>query len=358
MPVPVVEPEDFILTISLPQPHETASDAEDAADDSQQDVCFTLADLKSKFKQHEIASTLQCTGNRMGEMIGKEDPASCGAGQVGTALWRGPLLRDVLAKAMESTRCSADKGHNTPPLSSLGFLNMTGMDGYQVSVPMAKVLDESGDVMIALEMNEEVLSADHGYPARVICPGFVGARSVKWISNIAVMPEEAKSPWQERYYRVFPPNVKDLADINYGKPSTPIYDMPVQSAIVSTSRIPSTRAGGQETIQVKGYALSGAGRSIINVLVSTDPGTGKYSWHRATLSEQAPSSWRRNWAWVLWEVHLPVPEGHGNQALTVTCKATDDAHNTQPETVDSIWNVKGYLMNAWSQAVVSMATGT
>ncbi len=53
-----------------------------------------------------------------------------------------------------------------------------------------------GDVLLAFEMNDEVLPAKHGYPLRVIIPGHVGVRNVKWVSQIRLSSEEAQSTWQ------------------------------------------------------------------------------------------------------------------------------------------------------------------
>lgn len=62
----------------------------------------------------------------------------------------------------------------------------------------------------------------------------------------------------------------------------------------------------------------------------------------------------RAWAWTLWEVSLPVPEGFTGK-LDVVCKATDGAYNTQPETAASVWNIRGLANNAWHRVAVTVA---
>ena len=59
---------------------------------------------------------------------------------------------------------------------------------YGASIPLAKAMDPRGDVLLAYEMNGEPLSRDHGYPVRVVIPGTVGARWVKWLSKFVIQP--------------------------------------------------------------------------------------------------------------------------------------------------------------------------
>jgi sulfite oxidase len=61
----------------------------------------------------------------------------------------------------------------------------------------------------------------------------------------------------------------------------------------------------------------------------------------------------RAWAWTLWEVTLPLPEGHTGP-VELACKATDAAYNTQPETTSSVWNIRGLCNNAWHKVTVNV----
>jgi sulfite oxidase len=57
------------------------------------------------------------------------------------------------------------------------------MNPYGASIPIEKAMDPKGDVLLAFEMNGQILNKDHGYPVRVIVPGVTGARNVKWLGN-------------------------------------------------------------------------------------------------------------------------------------------------------------------------------
>ena len=66
---------------------------------------------------------------------------------------------------------------------------------YKVSIPIEKALNEFGDVILAYEMNGETLPRDHGYPLRLIVPGYVGVRNIKWVKSINISKDEINSEW-------------------------------------------------------------------------------------------------------------------------------------------------------------------
>lgn len=100
-------------------------------------------------------------------------------------------------------------------------------------------------------------------------------------------------------------------------------------------------------MQLRGYAVSGGGSHILNVLVGVDAGDGAArQWTTAQLSKPAGTAeWGRQWSWVQWTAAVPVPSGASE--VTLLCRATDSGHNTQPEYRDDLlWNLRGYLSNA------------
>lgn len=132
-------------------------------------------------------------------------------------------------------------------------------------------------------MNDETLSSDHGYPLRVIVPGTIGARSVKWVNRIVVSDKESDSHWQKADYKVLPSSIKQPQQKDYDRVPA-LQDFNVQSAICSPA---STDDGNQvkilsikpnaddiknEKLTIKGYALSGGGRQIQTVEISLDQG--------------------------------------------------------------------------------------
>lgn len=94
-------------------------------------------------------------------------------------------------------------------------------------------MDPRCDVIIAYEMNGEKIPRDHGYPIRVIVPGVVGARCVKWLSKIILSNEESLSQFQRGDYKGFSPST-NWNNVDFTK-SPSMQEMPVISAICTPS---------------------------------------------------------------------------------------------------------------------------
>ena len=146
---------------------------------------------------------------------------------------------------------------------------------------MEKALTE--DVLIAYKMNDEILTRDHGYPLRILVPGTVGARSVKWVNRIVVSDEESDSHWQKADYKILPPSIKQPQQTDYNLIPA-LQESNVQSAICYPAsnedgnkvRILSVTPNNEDIknrkLTIKGYAFSGGGRQIQNVQISLDYG--------------------------------------------------------------------------------------
>lgn len=92
-------------------------------------------------------------------------------------------------------------------------------------------MDGTYEPLLAYEMNHQDLPPDHGYPVRVLFPGMIGARSVKWLGKIILSNAESPSPWQQIDYKIFAPDVND-DNVNFMS-APPVYDPPVNSYICS-----------------------------------------------------------------------------------------------------------------------------
>lgn len=270
-----------------------------------------------------------------------------GIGAIGNATWSGAKLRDILLAA----------GYSPDDVKWARHVQFEGLDQdvggttYGASIPLKKAISEDGDCLLAYEMNGEVLPADHGFPLRVIVPGTVGARNVKWLGKIIVSAEESSSHWQQNDYKGFSPST-DWDTVDY-KSAPAIQELPVQSAIT----LPAEGAvvdRSEEEVTIKGYAWSGGGREVVRVDVSIDGGN---TWKIAQLKRSdegedggmAPPPGQA-WAWKLWELTVPLPENM--KEMEIVCKAVDSSYNMQPDTILPIWNLRGVLSNAWHKVKV------
>eukprot|EP00601_Ochromonadales_sp_CCMP2298_P036296 CAMPEP_0173352368 /NCGR_PEP_ID=MMETSP1144-20121109/15981_1 /TAXON_ID=483371 /ORGANISM="non described non described, Strain CCMP2298" /LENGTH=236 /DNA_ID=CAMNT_0014300579 /DNA_START=36 /DNA_END=746 /DNA_ORIENTATION=- len=221
----------------------------------------------------------------------------------------------------------------------------------QASVPLRKALSREGDSILAWDMNDLPLPPQHGAPLRVVVPGHAGVRNVKWVTEIRLSREEAEGPWQRGMsYKGFGPSVRQVGDLDIESiPS--LQEQPVTSAITLPQKGAALPLG--ETLEVSGYAYSGGGRGIVRVDVSADGGK---TWQCADLGEGSQQPLDRAWAWTFWQTEFDnagVEQGLGG-TVEIISKATDAAHNTQPDTVQGVWNLRGINNNAWSRQNVTV----
>lgn len=341
LPVPHVDPATYKLQVELQGPQ---GDRREAGG-----LSLTLDDLKSKFPKHTVTATIQCAGNRRSDMH-KSKPVkglNWGIGAIGNATWSGARLRDVLLAA----------GYSPGDTEWAKHVQFEGLDQdvagttYGASIPLRKAVSEDGDCLLAYEMNGEVLPADHGFPIRVIVPGTVGARNVKWLGKIVVSAVESSSHWQQNDYKGFSPST-DWDTVDY-KSAPAIQELPVQSAITAPAEGAVVDRSGEE-VTIKGYAWSGGGREVVRVDVSIDGGN---TWKIAELKGSdkggdggvAPPPGQA-WAWKLWELTVPLPDDV--KQMEIVCKAVDSSYNMQPDTILPIWNLRGVLSNAWHRVSV------
>jgi sulfite oxidase len=317
LPVPLVDSKEYKLEIHVP---------------GEKPVNLSLDDLK-KFPKHSVTATMQCAGNRRKEMHDSKPVKGLlwEKGAISNAVWSGVKLRDVLNFA----------GYNVTDYSEDKFpgdvehVQLEGADGYGASVPVHKVLDPRGDVLLAYEMNGEELPRDHGYPLRAVISGYVAARSVKWVNSIKLDSDESDSHWQQKDYKGFSPS-KDLESSDYSE-SVAIQELPVQSSLINEK---FEEVDGHVTL--RGYAIAGGGRSIVRVDVSTDGGK---TWKDA-LIEKPDQPDGRAWAWTHWQLKVPTT---GKNDLDIICKAVDSSYNTQPDSFLGIYNARGVLSSAWQR---------
>jgi sulfite oxidase len=285
-------------------------------------LSLSFETLREAFVERTVTATLQCAGNRRAGLIAVRDipgEAPWGAGATGTATWTGVALSDVLALA-GPLRAASDVGFEGADLCPEAVPSQQ----FGGSIPFDKA--SRSEVLLAWAMNGEPLSPVHGAPLRVVVPGYIGARSVKWLERIELRSEPWPGYFQHVVYRLVP------ADAHPG----PGVGMPL-GLVALNSDVLFPRDGATVTagaVQARGYAFAGGDRYVARVDVSIDGGT---SWTEADLLDDLG-----RWAWRHWRVILDLAPG--NHELLV--RAWDSSAATQPDDEAGLWNPKGYVNNA------------
>jgi DMSO/TMAO reductase YedYZ molybdopterin-dependent catalytic subunit len=190
---------------------------------------------------------------------------------------------------------------------------------YARSLPIEVALHP--DTIIAYEYNDKPIPFKHGYPFRLVVPGWYAMASIKWVKQITVINKEFTGPFQSIDYVYYP-----FGDNDSGK--FPVTWMNVNSTIQQPLNW-STLEAGKHTVM--GIAWTGRGR-ISKVEISFDYGE---TWQPAQMNYSEPYSWVQ-WKYE-WEA---IVRGE----YTIMSRATDSAGRVQPK--EPFWNRKGYGYNA------------
>lgn len=272
--------------------------------------------------------TLECAGNGRGNHVPPVAGVQWRKGAVGNARWTGVRLVDVLRRARikPSAKFIWLDGGDTALGRAPDFIR---------SVPIDKAIH--GDVLLAYEMNGEPLPPAHGFPLRVIVPGWEGAYSVKWLNHITASDRDHPGPFVSASYRV-PRRLVPPGTVVNPADTVPIRGLVVKSIVTSPADAAVLMPGRATTIS--GFAWSGE-YAIRTVEVSIDGGR---SWATARLGEDhAAYAWR--------QFTLPWrPDEPGSRVLM--SRATDVRGRRQPLVAD--WNPGGYLFNAVDRVRVNV----
>lgn len=254
---------------------------------------------------------IECAGN--GRIFFKEYQGEMPKGRpwrfgsYGLAEWTGVPLYEILERAKIKP--------------SAVDVMPTGLDksGVERPMPVSKAMEP--DTILAYAMNGDVLPPDHGYPARVVVPGWVGINSIKWVGQITVSEEPIYVERNTEEYVLAGPGF-DPVPPALGPVLTSV---PVRSAIALPW--PGKITAGQITI--RGFAWSGYGH-ITRVEYSLDDGI---TWADANILQP-----NIRLAGCRWEFPWAASQGEH----TITIRATDSAGNTQPLPDSMRWNERGY----------------
>lgn len=278
-------------------------------------LSLSLRDLHNMRSQSLIV-TLECAGNGRSLLDPPTPGEQWGLGAVSTAEWTGVPLTEVLDRA------GIEKGAREVLLRGADGGVVAGRSGvtrFERSLSLDVARDS--DVLLAYAMNGEALPVEHGYPLRVVVPGWYGVTSVKWLSEIEVIGEPFAGYFQaERYLYEWERGGQLIKE--------PVTLQRVRAMVTEPASGEEVEPGD---LAVRGVAWSGAA-AIARVEVSVGGGP----WEEARLVGE-----RRRNSWQWWEL---IMRTRGSGRTTVRARATDLAGRTQPETPE--WNRLGYGSNA------------
>jgi DMSO/TMAO reductase YedYZ molybdopterin-dependent catalytic subunit len=288
-----------------------------------------MEDLK-KLPPVELLSVVECAGNGRSFYEPPLPGIQWANGGVGNGRWRGVRLADVLKRA-------GVKDSAVEVLFDGADVPLGTMPDFERSIPVKKALDTN--TILAYEMNGETLPEKHGFPLRVVAPGWASDSWIKWLTSIRVLNKEHDGFWMKGAYR------------HPGKPVAPGSAIPQpQMQPVTSLHVKSVIAAPLDGAQVltgmpltiRGVAWSGDAGPVTSVDVSVDGGR---AWKPAALH----ANQRTQFGWRQWEFAWTPPQ---EAYYTILARARDAAGNTQP--LDQEWNPSGYLWNVVPRAGVNV----
>jgi DMSO/TMAO reductase YedYZ molybdopterin-dependent catalytic subunit len=277
---------------------------------------FSLADLR-RLPSRSMVVTLECAGNGRSLLEPPVEGERWHLGAVSTAEWTGvPLVevldtagiegaaREIVFRALDLEPARGATPGKSEPLR------------FERSLSLEQA--QHGDVLLAYAMNGEPLPANHGFPLRLVVPGWYAMASVKWLAAIEATERPFTGYFQTDHYVIEP--------AGDGTSGTPVAEVRVRALITEPEAGDVVRRG---ELVVRGYAWSGHGAVV---RVDVDAGHG---WQIARLlDDPLPHAWRR------WELATRVDVGR----LALRARATDSSNHTQPD--QPAWNRRGYANNA------------
>ena len=307
--IPAVDPQSWTLTVR---------------GTVQNSLELTLDELRAR-PAVEMTVTMECAGNGRARFDPRPVSQPWLSEAIGTARWRGVSLPSLLAEAA--------------PLPGATEVVFSGLDrGIEKEIEQhfrrSLPLTETTDALLAYEMNGAPLLPQHGFPLRLVVPGWYGMTNVKWLDTIDVVVQPFEGFQQATAYHFRHDEDDD------GRPLTRM----APRALMVPPGIPEfftrARTVSLGDVELEGRAWSGHA-PIAGVEVSDDGGE---SWADAELGEDGG-----RWAWRSWN-YVWRPQAAGEYVLS--CRARDEAGNVQP--VDAPWNVGGYSNNSVQRVSVTV----
>jgi len=314
-----------------------------------------------KYPQVTIPITLVCAGNRRKEqnIIRKGKGFNWGSAGVSTALFTGVLIHEILQIVQ--------------PKHEAKYMCMEGADElpngyYGTSIRLSIAMDPSMGVMLAYKMNGELLTPDHGRPLRVVIPGQIGGRSVKWLKRL-ILTKIPNNNWYHIYdNRVLPtmltPEIVDKDKYWWNDERYALYNLNVQSIICYPSHEEILQIEEDKFYNIRGFAYNGGGIRVGRIEISLNQGL---TWKLASIDYPEDryrevldnpelfggildmSNREHCFCWCFWNIEISIKELC--QAKDIVVRAMDESMNIQPR--DIYWNVLSMLNNCWYRLTIT-----
>lgn len=286
-------------------------------------VTLTLADLQKR-PHRSLVATLECGGNG-------SNPGFSGA--CGNIRWTGtrlgPLLRDLglTRRSREIVFYGSDE--KVEKIRDKDY-----PQNFARSLPLEHALQD--EVLLAWEMNGEPLMPAHGFPLRLIVPGWFGVAWVKWLKRVDVLDRRFMGKWMAREYVTLRGETREASDWTNWR-ETSVCNLCCKSVTARAVRLPDG------TIRFTGAAWSD-GTPLRSVEVRIDDGP----WQTAVLERKPARGAGRKYTWSFWHWDWPNPTPGDH---SVVSRATDDDGRVQPSAEDPVMKQKATYWEANQQWV-------
>ena len=291
-------------------------------------LSLTLADLRSRAAT-ELVVTMECAGNGRAQVEPHVVSQPWLVEAVGTARWRGVRVGDLLDEA--------GVGRDAVEIVFNGLDR--GVEGeeeqhYARSVAVAELL--TGEAILAYEVNRVPLPPQHGFPLRLVVPGWYGMTSVKWLARMTAVTTPFDGFQMRKSYRLRSQEGEEGVPLSRMRPRSLLVPPGIPEFMSRSRVVPAGRC------ELRGRAWSGISE-IAGVDVSTDDGA---TWSAAEVELDSLG----RWAWRSWRFDWEASPGE----FVLCSRARDAAGNAQP--LAPAWNVGGYANNAVQRVAVTVTS--